>query len=50
MTRSYDFSSYGETSKEYHEAYSRELIRQIKMQTMMLDPEGNPLKKPVAWF
>jgi hypothetical protein len=43
----FDFGSYGETNREYHEAYSREILRQIKQQSMGID---TTLKKPPAWF
>ena len=39
--------SYGQTNRAYHEAYSREILRQIREQLDQLDADGS---KKRSWF
>ena len=42
-------TSYGEVNKDYHEAYSREILRQIRDQTVDIGEDGSKIKK-ASWF
>lgn len=43
-------TSYGETNREYHEAYSREILRQMREQIKGDEDGALNLKKKQSWF